>query len=802
MLNLIFKILIFCTGCVVIAQETDTLIVKQIALQSDTTRTKTYHFLWGKHYKKAFAEPISALDISTQFDEQNKVILFQGKQYELESIAEDLYYFQRFPDFNKLYQEEDFEGTFAQKMIADAYTMHYPFGFLIANEVAKNLQLSPYDLPYFYKDNKLYKGIPSNQNLITTDSLITLLQTDFKYKIDSELYVRSRLLDMLVGNSSKVAHDYLWKSKKQNSDLIFSPVVTDRGFSFLKKDGLLFDFLLQSIGIDFADNYYKNKLNVKKINRHNYATDVVLASTIPQEVWIEQARFIREILTIDVLENIFNELPTSDIQELLKAFEFRLENLEIMAEDYGNFLQKTIVIFGSHQDDTFVINQTTQNTEIELKTSTNQTIALKKQFSNRRTKEIWLHGFSGNDIFRLENSSDNGILIRIMDENGGDFEVAEAQSNIKIYVPESLEDTGKAKVYTTDNPKILEYSPQKPQPDAFKFDPWLVFDTDMLVRIGAKLSYTQNNFKKNPYDFRHELGWNHYYSLVYKGSFPSLDEKRMYVSDVWITSQNHFQNFFGFGNESENYESNFGLDYNRVLMQKFGLSQSIIFNKVEKEHFSLKVALEHLSVIDNQKFDRDDIFRENELRNTANILSSVSGGYFKEYKTQNWLYALDVEAGLVVNFRDMNRNIPYLEATNSLEYNMPSKRNVTLATVLGGKAMFNPRFEFYQAATIGGETGLRGFRNERFAGQHYFYQNSDIRIDLGKLKNNITPLSYQAFVGFDYGRVWLEGENSQKWHTSIGGGFSFRFFNKVAAQISYFTSSESPRIIFALGYQL
>src|SRR5690606_41925189 len=173
MLNLIFKILIFCTGCVVIAQESDTLIVKQIALQSHTTRTKTYHFLWGKHYKKATAEPISALDISTQSDEQNKVILFQGKQYELESIAEDFNYFQRYPDFNKLYQEEDCEDTFAQKMIADAYTMHYPFVSLIANEVAKNLQLSPYDLHYFYKYNKLYKGIPSNQNLITTDSLIT-----------------------------------------------------------------------------------------------------------------------------------------------------------------------------------------------------------------------------------------------------------------------------------------------------------------------------------------------------------------------------------------------------------------------------------------------------------------------------------------------------------------------------------------------------------------------------------------------------------------------------------------------------
>src|SRR5690606_23932631 len=134
-------------------------------------------------------------------------------------------------------------------------------------------------------------------------------------------------------------------------------------------------------------------------------------------------------------------------QELLKALEFRLENLEIMAEDYGNFLQKTVVIFGSHQDDTFVISQTTQNTEIELKASTDQTIAFKKQFSNQKTKEIWLYGFSGNDVFRLENSSDNGILIRIMDENSGVFQMEEAQKNIRIYVPQSLEDTGKAKVY-------------------------------------------------------------------------------------------------------------------------------------------------------------------------------------------------------------------------------------------------------------------------------------------------------------------------------------------------------------------
>ncbi|MFA7446564.1 MAG: hypothetical protein WCY89_11505, partial [Flavobacteriaceae bacterium] len=186
MLNRIFKILIFFSGCLVLAQETDRLPLRQFTLQTDTTRSQLYHFLWGKHYKKAFAEPIPAFDFSAETEEKTG-FFFRGKQYKLESLAIDsLNYFKNFPDFNKLYKQEDFEGTFAQKMITDAYRVHYPFGFLIANEVAKNLQLSAFDLPYFYKDNKLYKGIPTNQNLISTDSLIALLQTDFTYKIDTE----------------------------------------------------------------------------------------------------------------------------------------------------------------------------------------------------------------------------------------------------------------------------------------------------------------------------------------------------------------------------------------------------------------------------------------------------------------------------------------------------------------------------------------------------------------------------------------------------------------------------------------
>jgi hypothetical protein len=31
-------------------------------------------------------------------------------------------------------------------------------------------------------------------------------------------------------------------------------------------------------------------------------------------------------------------------------------------------------------------------------------------------------------------------------------------------------------------------------------------------------------------------------------------------------------------------------------------------------------------------------------------------------------------------------------------------------------------------------------------------------------------MSFGIFGGFDYGRVWLDGETSNKWHQSVGGG--------------------------------
>ncbi len=120
---------------------------------------------------------------------------------------------------------------------------------------------------------------------------------------------------------------------------------------------------------------------------------------------------------------------------------------------------------------------------------------------------------------------------------------------------------------------------------------------------------------------------------------------------------------------------------------------------------------------------------------------------------------------------------------------------ISFATQFKATALSSSKYEFYQAAT----TELRGFRDNRFIGQQSFYQYSDIRLDMGKLKNPLTPLKYGVFAGVDHGRVWYDGESSERWYSSYGGGFWLTILRKFTGKFSYFGSSDGSRFMFQLG---
>jgi hypothetical protein len=83
------------------------------------------------------------------------------------------------------------------------------------------------------------------------------------------------------------------------------------------------------------------------------------------------------------------------------------------------------------------------------------------------------------------------------------------------------------------------------------------------------------------------------------------------------------------------------------------------------------------------------------------------------------------------------------------------------------------------------------------------YGSADLRIPLSRLKL-IIP-GQQGIFGFvDGGRVYLEGESSDEWHSSFGGGIWFTFLTR--DQVAFVGAGkptkdkEGTRLIVGFGF--
>ena len=164
--------------------------------------------------------------------------------------------------------------------------------------------------------------------------------------------------------------------------------------------------------------------------------------------------------------------------------------------------------------------------------------------------------------------------------------------------------------------------------------------------------------------------------------------------------------------------------------------------------------------------------------------AAVRGTYFPE--------AWDVESA----FGQVNGNVnAYL----------PLGGRVTLALRGGGKKVFGT-YPYMEAAALGQgglgagaleepENTLRGYRARRFTGDSSAYGNADLRLRISSM-NIVVPGVWGLTAFGDVGRVWLEGESSDKWHTGVGGGLWFSWLtNRLSASVGVSHSKEDDALL-------
>jgi hypothetical protein len=164
---------------------------------------------------------------------------------------------------------------------------------------------------------------------------------------------------------------------------------------------------------------------------------------------------------------------------------------------------------------------------------------------------------------------------------------------------------------------------------------------------------------------------------------------------------------------------------------------------------------------------------------------------------------LGMSFGMHVGYRhnvSTSDGFGYINPELAIDYKLIPSGQLVLASKVKGQINIGDDFQFYQGANLGQNEGLRGFRRERFIGNSAFAQTTDLRLNLRKVKTALLPLNIGFFGGFDYGRVWADGEDSSIWHTSVGGGIFAEAAEMLSFNLSAFNSTDGVLFAFRLGF--
>ena len=110
----------------------------------------------------------------------------------------------------------------------------------------------------------------------------------------------------------------------------------------------------------------------------------------------------------------------------------------------------------------------------------------------------------------------------------------------------------------------------------------------------------------------------------------------------------------------------------------------------------------------------------------------------------------------------------------------------TLALRAGGAGV-SGTVPFHAAVFVGGETTVRGYPEQRFAGRSGAYANAELRLRIGWLSVG----DFGVFGLADAGRVWVAGESSSCCHAAAGGGLWLAWRHRRANTITI-AAARSP----------
>ena len=694
------------------------------------------------------------------------------------------------------------------------------------------------------KNREDVESFGRSDDIISTFDVLKETRKDADHYTDQNFTLRCRLFDILIGDWDRHDDQWRWaKFKDENDFVYYRPIPRDRDQVFFWSDGWLIKLISHRWGMPKFQGFHDK---IKNINGFSYNARHFDRSFINQpdrETWRSIARDMQEKLTDEVIEQAIKDMPPEAFkingEEIIRKLKNRRDDLVAYAEEYYRFLAKSVDVFGSNKKELFEIerlNDFETRVTVYLLKSKNESLKRKvyqRTFIYPETREIQLYGFNGDDDFVFFGDGKQGLKIRVIGGKGDDkiTDLSEKQKVIKktiVYDTKSdteINSNGNIRDKTSDKDELInDYNRNHFNYNIVAPLFFPQYNPDDGIFLGAGILIKTHGFRKNPFKSLHAIKANiapksSSYEFSYTGRFTDAIGKWEAVINANIFAPSYTDFFYGAGNETTFDAEKVKIDpryYSARYIQYIFYPELVRRSKDEKHEFLAGGGYQSVNV----KSSLNDIYnvQERHIISYANSLEydllDVQRHYlalFSGYTFDNTDSRFMPREGLklhlsLLGIRDIDNkeidvNFRRLRTELSYYYSFGRYLRSTLAFRVGG-AITDGTYEFYHAAKIGGSNTFRGSRKFRFQGDDTFYQNTDLRVKLFKIRNPVLPVAVGITAFHDFGRVWkvqdpsTESGFSDKIHRAYGGGVWIAPLNKVSFGIDYSHSTLDEEAVY------
>jgi hypothetical protein len=658
------------------------------------------------------------------------------------------------------------------------------------------------------------------KRIVKTDKFFEEMEDGPENRFDSRDYLAGRLMDLLFGDWDRHEDQYQWARFDRGGTRVWRAIPRDRDYVFVDYDGALVGAArgiypkAVLYGPRYPETLYGLTINAQHLDRR-------LLADLPRPAWDSVATALQSRLSDAVIEQALRRMPAEYYRlsagEVGQALRGRRDRLRDVAARFYRQINREAEVHGTDEDELLEVERLADGSiDVRIFLIEDGVVARQPHFRRRylpeETREVRIDMHGGDDRSVVRGTAARSILVRVIGGGGDDvFEDRGRTAGTRTAFYDSRGDNRFVRGAGTrvderpyDEPEHtrgnLTDPPRTWGGGGSLFSPRLEWKSNVGPVIGGGPGGTRYGFRRHPHATRWSLDalyapLENRWGLEYAADFRKVASPD-FLGITARLSEMEVTRFHGFGNEtpgdagSDRYNvwhTQAAVEplWHRFPGERMRVSYGPVLRWYDAE-VEDGTAVAAFRPRGTEPFGEVGAQAEAELDRRDSETFPRSG------------FRLVAGGSAFPITWDLDGPFGRAHAEGSGYLSLPGERGPTLALRAGGVRALGD-FPFQEAAYVGGSRTLRGYSHQRFAGDAAVHGNAELRAPLLHLNLGVRgDLGATALA--DAGRVFVDGEDSDRWHTSMGGGLWFAFLQRRAVASVLYAHGEKDQLYFRLGF--